>query len=117
MNTNLHPTMQQALRPWMPPASVASAMLVVDANRPAVRSGLWSYEYNLAGHKLDCRLEYEAAYDGGTGPHSEPSWPESMTLFEAYQGQEDISFWLGEDTTEWIETAALEAYKADRSEV
>jgi hypothetical protein len=29
---------------------------------------------------FEVTYEYEPAYDGGTGPNSEPSWPENLIL-------------------------------------
>jgi len=44
--------------------------------------GLYQYHFtDQEGLELDCYLEYEAEHDGGTGPDSEESWPESITLF------------------------------------
>jgi len=57
--------------------------------------------------ELDCYLEYEAKHDGGTGPDSEESWPESITLFYALHKGEDISEVLSDDVRSTIETKAL----------
>ena len=68
------------------------------------------YQYQFTGHKgleLDCYLEYEAEHDGGTGPGSEESWPESITLFYALHKGEDISEVLSDDVRSTIETEAL----------
>lgn len=43
-----------------------------------------SYRYEPSwGTSLDCVLEHVPAYDGGTGPNSDESWPESIDLIDA----------------------------------
>ena len=70
--------------------------------------GLYQYQYTGSeGLELDCYLEYEAEHDGGTGPDSEESWPESITLFYALHKGEDISEVLSDDVRSTIETKAL----------
>ena len=70
--------------------------------------GLYQYQYTGSeGLELDCYLEYEAKHDGGTGPDSEESWPESITLFYALHKGEDISEVLSDDVRSTIETKAL----------
>jgi len=70
--------------------------------------GLYQYHFtDQEGLELDCYLEYEAEHDGGTGPDSEESWPESITLFYALHKGEDISEVLSDDVRSTIETKAL----------
>ena len=70
--------------------------------------GLYQYHFtDQEGLELDCYLEYEAEHDGGTGPDSEESWPESITLFYALHKDEDISEVLSDDVRSTIETKAL----------
>jgi len=70
--------------------------------------GLYQYQFtDHEGLELDCYLEYEAKHDGGTGPDSEESWPESITLFYALHKGEDISEVLSDDVRSTIETKAL----------
>ena len=70
--------------------------------------GLYQYQFtDQEGLELDCYLEYEAKHDGGTGPDSEESWPESITLFYALHKGEDISEVLSDDVRSTIETKAL----------
>jgi len=70
--------------------------------------GLYQYQYiGSEGLELDCYLEYQAEHDGGTGPGSEESWPESITLFYALHKGEDISEVLSDDVRSTIETEAL----------
>lgn len=70
--------------------------------------GLYQYQFtDQEGLELDCYLEYEAEHDGGTGPDSEESWPESITLFYALHKGEDISEVLSDDVRSTIETKAL----------
>lgn len=132
MNTNLHPTMQAALAPFLPGGSVAAAMRVVDANRPHVLktfiqqpnklqdtahlAGLFEYQWtSWSGLKVDCYCEYEAAHDGGTGPNSEESWPESMSLTYALVNGVDVDSLISNDNRNEICAEALGAYLADWS--
>ena len=70
--------------------------------------GLYQYHFtDQEGLELDCYLEYEAEHDGGTGPDSEESWPESITLFYALHKGEDISEVLSDDFRSTIEEEAL----------
>ena len=70
--------------------------------------GLYQYQFtDQEGLELDCYLEYEAKHDGGSGPDSEESWPESITLFYALHKGEDISEVLSDDVRSTIETKAL----------
>ena len=70
--------------------------------------GLYQYHFtDQEGLELDCYLEYEAKHDGGTGPDSEESWPESITLFYALHKGEDISEVLSDDVRSTIETKVL----------
>ena len=70
--------------------------------------GLYQYQFtDHEGLELDCYLEYEAKHDGGSGPDSEESWPESITLFYALHKGEDISEVLSDDVRSTIETKAL----------
>lgn len=80
--------------------------------------GLYEYQYESAmGTFLDCYLEYEAGHDGGTGPNSEESWPESITLMYALCNGVDIAEFLeGTDTQALIEDEALAAMKTDAFE-
>jgi len=70
--------------------------------------GLYQYQFtDHEGLELDCYLEYEAKHDGGSGPDSEESWPESITLFYALHKGEDISEVLSDDVRSTIEEEAL----------
>ena len=70
--------------------------------------GLYQYQYTGSeGLELDCYLEYEAEHDGGTGPDSEESWPESIKLIYALHKGEDISEVLSDDVFILIEKEAL----------
>lgn len=78
--------------------------------------GMEQYSYiGSEGLELDCYLEYEAAYDGGTGPNSEESWPESIRLVYALHKGEDISEVLSDDIKALIEEEALaDLHQQDR---
>lgn len=115
MNNNLNPVIAQALRPFMPQA-MTDAMRTVDAHRPvppankpaSVPKGLYEYQYSGSeGLVLDCHLEYEAAFNGGTGPDSEESYPERIELIYALVNGVDIAEVLCDDVKKLIEEEAL----------
>ena len=131
MNT-LNPVFERSLAPFIPGGSIAKAMAVVDANRPHVLKtfiqqpnklqntdhlvGLFEYQWtNPMGLKVDCYLEYEAAHDGGTGPASEESWPESMTLLHALVNGVDVDSLIDADDRTAICNEAMGAFKTDWS--
>ena len=114
------------------PPSYHAAMQTVDANRPHVLktfiqqpnklidtsklAGLSEYQWtNPMGLKVDCYLEYEAAHDGGTGPASEESWPESMTLLHALVNGVDVDSLIDADDRTAICDEAMGAFKTDWS--
>ena len=69
--------------------------------------GLYEYAYESStGLCLDCYLDYQEAHDGGTGPNSDESYPESITLMYALVNGVDISGVLSEDVQSTIETEA-----------
>lgn len=129
---NLNPVFVQALAPLIPGGGIARAMQIVDANRPHVLkafiqqpnklidtsklTGLFEYQWTTAmGLKVDCYLEYEAAHDGGTGPNSEESWPESMTILYALVNGVDVDSLIADDDRQTICDEAMGAYKTDWS--
>lgn len=131
MNT-LNPVFERYLAPLITGGSIAKAMAVVDANRPHVLKtfiqqpnktidtaklvGLFEYQWtNPMGLKVDCYLEYEDAHDGGTGPHSEESWPESMSLLHALVNGVDVDSLLCDDDRQTICNEAMGAFKTDWS--
>jgi len=70
--------------------------------------GCYEYAFESSnGLHLDCYLEYRAAHDGGTGPTSEESWPESISLVYALVNGIEISDVLSEDIVALIEDEAL----------
>ena len=109
-----------------------AAHRVVDAHRPHVLKtfiqkpnklqntdhlvGLFEYRWtSWTGLKVDCYLEYEAAHDGGTGPNSEESWPESMTLLHALVNGVDVDSLIDADDRTEICDEAMGAFKTDWS--
>ena len=71
-------------------------------------NGLYEYAYESpTGICIDCYLYYEEEHDGGTGPNSDESYPESITLMYALVNGVDISGVLSEDVQSTIETEAL----------
>jgi hypothetical protein len=80
-------------------------------------SGYYKYQHiSSSGLVIDCLLEYEAAHDGGTGPNSEESWPESINLVYALVNGVDISCAMCDEVKVTIEGEALERMEAYRLE-
>jgi hypothetical protein len=78
-------------------------------------SGYYKYQYTgSSGLVIDCLLEYEAAHDGGTGPNSEESWPESINLVYALVNGVDISCAMCDEVKVTIEGEALESMEMDK---
>jgi hypothetical protein len=95
----------------MPPAFAAPDQPNKQSTVPA---GFYQYQYNGGeGITIDCHLEYEAAHDGGTGPNSDESYPESITLIYALVNGVDIAEVLSSDVTELIEEEALCSVEMD----
>jgi hypothetical protein len=78
-------------------------------------SGYYKYQYtSISGLVIDCLLEYEAAHDGGTGPNSEESWPESINLIYAMVNGVDIFEVIDDDVQATIEDEALKNMGMDK---
>lgn len=90
---NLHPVMQQALRPFMPKPT----------GRPA--DGREKFDYCLADVPLTCEIYWEAAEKQ---TQTEPGWPAQATLESADCGGVNITGILSDDQIAEIETAFLE---------
>ena len=70
--------------------------------------GLYEYAYESStGLCIDCYLDYEEAHDGGTGPNSDESYSESITLTYALVNGADISGDLSDARIDEIEAEAL----------
>ncbi|MBP9736171.1 MAG: hypothetical protein KBD82_11105 [Rhodoferax sp.] len=108
----IHPTMAVALRGFMPPAKIITAgahktpNVLVD---PIELKGLYEHEYTHTNLVLNCFLDYEEGFDGGTGPESDESYPERITLSYALANGVDVMCLLDEDTVSEIEAEALAA--------
>jgi len=84
-------------------------------NKPStVPTGFYQYQYNGSeGITIDCHLEYEKAHDGGTGPTSDESYPESIELIYALVNGVDIAEVLCDDVKTLIEEQALCSMEMD----
>ena len=79
-----------------------------------VPAGFYQYQYNGSeGLTIDCHLEYEKAFDGGSGPTSEPSYPESIELIYALVNGVDVSEVLCDSVKKLIEEEALCSMEMD----
>lgn len=77
--------------------------------------GLYQYQFSSSnGLVIDCRLEYEKAFDGGTGPTSEPSYPERIELIYALINGVDMSEVLCDEVKTLIEEEALCSMEMDK---
>ena len=86
-------------------AAVKLPNLAIDMS---LLKGLYEYAYESStGLCIDCYLDYQEAHDGGTGPNSDESYSESITLMYALVNGVDISSVLSEDVQSTIETEAL----------
>jgi hypothetical protein len=109
----MEPTIQSS-RDGLEQAKKQVKKAVINSNDT---KGLYQYDYiGSEGLRLDCYLEYEAVYDGGTGPNSEESWPERITLFYALHKGEDIAEVLSEEVVSTIEKEALRQMEIDKSD-
>lgn len=88
-------------------AAVKLPNLAIDTS---LLKGLYEYAYETpSGLCIDCYLDYQEAHDGGTGPNSDESYPESISLTYALVNGVDISSMLSEDVQSTIETEALDS--------
>jgi hypothetical protein len=80
-----------------------------------VPSGLHQYQFiSSNGLVIDCHLEYEKAFDGGSGPTSEPSYPERIELIYALLNGVDMSEVLCDKVKSLIEEEALCSMEMDK---
>jgi hypothetical protein len=78
------------------------------------RGTYYPYQFNSAnGLAIDCLLEYTRAHDGGTGPNSDESYPESISLIYALINGVDISEVLCDEVKSLIEEEALCSMEMD----
>ena len=80
---------------------------------PVELKGLVEHEYAHANVTLNCFLEYEKSHYGGTGPNSDESYPESITLIHALVNGADVACLLSDDMVSEIEAEALAAMSVD----
>jgi hypothetical protein len=109
--------MKQTIQSSMHVLELAKKQVKKAVINSTTTKGLYQYDYTSSeGLQLDCYLEYEAGYDGGTGPNSEESWPERITLFYALHKGEDIAEVLSEKVVSTIEKEALRQMEIDKSD-
>ena len=118
MNSNLHPVFAQALAPFMPRVIQAAVGLPNLTTDPSLLKGLVEYQYETdLGIFVDCYLEYEEGFDGGTGPDSDESYPERITLMYALVNGVDVTELMEDgEHKQIIEEEALAAMKTDAFE-
>ena len=106
----IHPVMQAALAPFMPPKpanlpDLHFGWLTVPA-APRCPDGCFERLILIQGiaQSLECHFEFEAAQDGG---RDDPSYPAQATLIAAYANGMDVSGVLSESAVTAIEEQAL----------
>jgi len=94
MNQTLHPVMQAALAPFMPPKPLNYGWLTVPA-APRCPDGCFERLVLVDGitQSLECHFEFEPAQDGG---RDDPSYPAQATLIAAFANGMDVSGVLSE---------------------
>lgn len=80
---------------------------------PIELKGLIEHKYTHTNLTLNCFLDYEEGFDGGTGPDSDESYPERITLSYALVNGFDVLCLLDEDIVSEVEAAALAAMATD----
>lgn len=96
----------------MPPDKIITAGAHKTPNVPIAQielKGLVEHEYTHTNLVLNCFLDYEEGFDGGTGSDSDESYPERITLSYALANGVDALCLLDEDTVSEIEAEALAA--------
>ena len=115
----ISPTIMQSLRGFMPPGRIITAGAHKTPNvliDPDHFKGMVEHEYTHTSLTLNCYLEYEEGFDGGSGPNSEESYPERISLCYALANGIDVLCVLGEDLVSDIEAEALAAMATDAFE-
>lgn len=92
----------------------SAAIIQPNDQTVVARGSYYRYQHTSScGLVIDCLLEHEAAHDGGTGPNSDESYPESITLIYALVNGVDISEVLCDDVKGLIEEEALCSMEMD----
>lgn len=101
----LHPVMQAALAPFMPPKPANYGWLTVPA-APRCPDGCFERLILVPGidRSLECHFEFEPAQDGG---RDDPSYQAQATLIAAFANGMDVSGVLSETAIAAIEEQAL----------
>ena len=92
----VHPTIVQALAPFLPKPTFTA---------PRCPRGAQEFDYTLAGVDLVCHLEFESGEPGDGW--DEPAYPDNCTLIAAYVRDINIVEMLSVDQFEDIERAFL----------
>jgi len=92
------------------------AAIIQPNDQTVVGRGIYyPYQFNSSnGLTIDCLLEYTRAHDGGTGPNSDESYPESIELIYALINGVDASEVLCDEVRSMIEEEALCSMEMDK---